>query len=71
MEYIEGGKLSSVWKSYTEGEKKIMMNKLARILVDQFFMRFEKIGGILPDGEQGPTVGYSKIVNGRVWYLFL
>lgn len=64
-EYIEGELLSSVWGRYTEEEKEAVAVKLAKIVAEMMEIRFDGIGGILPDGKLGPTVEGSKILKGR------
>lgn len=64
-EYVEGECLSSVWGGYSEEEKDVVAVKLAKIIVEMAEIRFDKIGGIMPDKNLGPTVERSKILKGR------
>lgn len=64
-EYVEGECLSSVWGGYTTEEKEVVAVKLANIMVEMVEIRFDKIGGILPNEKLGPTVERSKIFKGR------
>lgn len=64
-EYVDGECLSSVWGGYSRGEKETVAVKLANIIAEMVEIRFDKIGGILPDGNLGPTVEGSKISKGR------
>lgn len=65
LEYVEGELLSSAWSKYTEDEKEIMVKKLAKITAEMVDIRFDKIGGVTPDGKLGPAVEKSKILKGR------
>ncbi len=63
---IVGKPLCDTWDHYSEHEKLEVADQIADIIVRLGETTFEKIGGLMPDGQLGPTVEGVKLFKGRV-----
>ena len=66
MEYVEGEPLSDAWRKCNKGQKKILAEEIADLIVKMGEARFDQIGGMTPAQVTGPTVEGVKFFKGRV-----
>ncbi|KAG8529742.1 uncharacterized protein KY384_005223 [Bacidia gigantensis] len=65
LEYIDGQPLGSAYKDCTADQQETLCTEIANIIVQMAELRFDKIGGLLPSHELGPTVEGVKLFKGR------
>ncbi|KAF2774314.1 hypothetical protein EJ03DRAFT_4582 [Teratosphaeria nubilosa] len=62
-QYINAPPLSDVWPTYAEPEKEVVGRRVAELIVRLGEIRFDRLGGMAPDGTLAPTVEGAKLAT--------